>query len=148
MRKDIYTPPQGPPAQGAPRIFDRVGMESLYKLAWAHYQLLGASAIGHLFPDNPEELLQASRKQAEFWSGVTGGPPVYARKHGPPRMRARHFPFEIDEAARREWMRCMREALGDGAEWGFTDGDVTAWLAWLEGFSGWMVNKQRETEAG
>ena len=140
MRHSIYTPPSGPPQVSAPRLYARVGGDALYALAQAHYRLLSTSAIGHLFPDDGDELLAASRKQAEFWIGVTGGPPLYMERHGPPRMRARHLPFEIDESARREWLRCMREALGDGSRWGFSPEDVVDWLTWLEGFSGWMVN--------
>jgi hemoglobin len=140
MNREIYIPPEGPPPVHAPQLFARVGLERLQALAWAHYQRLGCSAIGQLFPPDETGLREASEKQAAFWVGVTGGPPLYMEKYGPPRMRARHLPFSIDEAARKEWMRCMREALGDGSSWGFTPDDVQQWLDWLEAFSGWMVN--------
>lgn len=142
MRNAVYTPPSGPPNVRAPQVYARVGAEALYGLAWAHYRKLQASAIGDLFPEDEEALREASRKQAEFWFGVTGGPPLYVERHGPPRMRARHLGFAIDASARREWMRCMREAMGDGTAWGFTREEVREWLCWLEAFSGWMVNRR------
>ncbi|MCH8510789.1 MAG: hypothetical protein LAT83_03965 [Kiritimatiellae bacterium] len=93
-----------------------------------------------MFPKG-EALMEASRKQAEFLIGILGGPPIYMEKHGHPRMRARHLPFEIDEFARQTWLRCFREALGDGANRGLTPSETAALMAWLEGFSAWMVNK-------
>lgn len=85
--------------------------------------------------------MAASEKQAEFLIGILGGPPVYMEKHGHPRMRARHLPFAIDEAARQEWLRCFRDALGDGSAYNLTPEETKSLLEWLTAFSGWMVNK-------
>ena len=48
-----------------------------------------------------------------FWflSGWLGGPELFLENRGPPRLRARHLPFAIDESARDQWMLCMRRAL-------------------------------------
>jgi hemoglobin len=48
-----------------------------------------------------------------FWflSGWLGGPPLFVEKRGHPRLRARHLPFAIDDAARDQWMFCMRQAM-------------------------------------
>lgn len=136
-----YTPPSGPPQISAPKIFDRVGEENLRGLALAHYTNLASSDIRKLFPQDSEGIAEAARKQAMFWIGITGGPPLYMQEFGHPRMRARHLPFAIDEAARQEWLRCMREALGDGSDWGFSPEDAASWVNWLEVFSAWMVNR-------
>lgn len=50
-----------------------------------------------------------------FWflSGWLGGPQLFLEKRGHPRLRARHLPFAIDDAARDAWMLCMRTALGE-----------------------------------
>jgi len=141
MFQPIYTPPGGPPQIGAPQLYSRVGAASLKALAESHYTLLAASGISELFPSSEEELKEAAHKQALFWIGITGGPPFYMETYGHPRMRARHLPFAIDEAARSEWLRCMREALGDGTSWGFSEKDVQDWMTWLEAFSSWMVNR-------
>jgi len=141
MRQDTYTPPSGPPQGNAPLLFDRIGMENLYELSADQYRRLAKSQVAGMFPSDPKELSAASRRQAEFLCGVLGGPPVYREKHGPPRMRARHLPFAIDESARREWLRCFSEALGDGARLGLDREETRRLTAWIEAFSAWMVNR-------
>lgn len=118
-----------------------MGSENLYALSWEVYQRFGVSGIAHMFPKG-EELRTASRRQAEFLIGVLGGPPVYRQKHGPPRMRARHIPFPIDEAARREWLNCFRTALGDGSAYALSPDQTRELMTWLEAFSAWMVNQK------
>ncbi len=58
--------------------------------------------------------LKASREKLRlFLTGWLGGPPVYVEKYGHPRLRRRHFPFEIDSAAATAWMLCMDVALAE-----------------------------------
>jgi hemoglobin len=40
-----------------------------------------------------------------------GGPPRYAEQRGHPRLRMRHMPFPIDQAARDRWIALMERAL-------------------------------------
>ena len=40
-----------------------------------------------------------------------GGPPLYSRDRGHPRLRLRHICFSIGEAERDAWLGCMRAAL-------------------------------------
>jgi len=61
----------------------------------------------------PRDMAVSRQKLFEFLVGWTGGPQLYVEKHGHPRLRMRHFPFHIDEAAAREWMRCMVVALDE-----------------------------------
>lgn len=42
-----------------------------------------------------------------------GGPRAYSPERGEPRLRRRHQPFAIDDAARDAWMLCMRQALAE-----------------------------------
>lgn len=142
MTDPLYTPPSGPPQGNPPRLFDRIGLEALHAFTARQYRLLGESAISGLFPEDADELEAASRRQAEFLCGVLGGPRLYAEKYGPPRMRARHFPFAIDEAAREEWLRCFREALGASDSLGLNAGETRELLEWIETFSAWMVNRK------
>jgi hemoglobin len=142
MQNQIYTPPQGPPRISAPPLYDKIGLERLYEMAWIQYQALGTSRIAELFPEEEAELKAASEKQAEFMCGVMGGPKVYIEKHGPPRMRARHLPFAIDEAARQEWLRCFRLAFDQCGGVGLDETDQTMLLNWIEVFSAWMVNRE------
>ena len=43
----------------------------------------------------------------QYW----GGPQTYSRQRGHPRLRMRHAPFAINEAARDAWLRHMRAAV-------------------------------------
>ncbi|OUR97485.1 globin [Halobacteriovorax marinus] len=48
-----------------------------------------------------------------FLSGWLGGPSLYIEKFGHPKMRRRHFPFEIGIIEKDEWLLCMRKAMDD-----------------------------------
>jgi len=137
----IYTPSGGPP-QGpgpSPEIYPLVGEENIFKMMSDFYKELEKSPIRSLFPSNMEE---ASQKSAKFFVQVLGGPPLYVIDHGPPRMRARHLPFEIDEAARRVWLGCFEKTLENAKEkYNFPAEHLDGFKKFLDEFSAWMVNK-------
>lgn len=62
---------------------------------------------------HPADDSSSRQKLYEFLSGWLGGPQLYIEKHGHPRLRARHMPFPIDEAAARQWIECMGKAMDD-----------------------------------
>lgn len=62
---------------------------------------------------HPEDLAHAKEKLFMFLSGWLGGPPLYAQRHGPPRLGRAHSRFGIDRAARDAWMLCMTRALDE-----------------------------------
>ena len=64
---------------------------------------------------HPEDLTESAEKLTLFLVGWSGGPPLYMQKYGHPRLRARHLPFPIDDAAAAAWMRCMGLALEERA---------------------------------
>ena len=141
MQRAIYVPPGGPP-QGpgpSPEIYQAMGEENIFRMMLDFYKELEASEIHHLFPPDMEE---ASKKSALFFITLLGGPPLYFQKYGPPRMRARHLPFEIDEPARQVWLRCFDKVL-EGAEtkYNFPARHLEGFKEFLTGFSAWMVNK-------
>jgi hemoglobin len=141
MERVIYTPPGGPP-QGPgpnPEIYRLMGEENIFKMMSDFYKELEKSDIRHLFPSDMEE---ASRKSALFFVTLLGGPPLYLQKYGPPRMRARHLPFEIDEKARQVWLSCFERTLEDaGAKYQFPEQHMQGFKDFLKSFSTWMVNK-------
>ncbi|HEY9108635.1 MAG TPA: group II truncated hemoglobin [Roseateles sp.] len=51
------------------------------------------------------------RLLTRYLSEWMGGPKLYTPDRGPPMLRRRHQPFDIDAAARDAWMACMRQAL-------------------------------------
>lgn len=141
MQRTIYTPPGGPPQGPGPskEIYGLMGEENIYKMMSDFYKELGKSDVRHLFP---ADLESASRKSAMFFIGLMGGPPIYIEKHGSPRMRARHLPFEIDEGARKIWLTCFERVL-EGAEtkYNFPAQHLQGFKDFLVSFSSWMVNK-------
>jgi len=103
------------------------------------YKELEQSEIRHLFPPNMEE---ASKKSALFFIGLFGGPPLHMQKFGSPRMRARHLPFEIDEAARQVWLKCFEKTLEEAeVKYAFPSQHLQGFKDFLKSFSSWMVNK-------
>lgn len=141
MTREIFTPPGGPPQGPGPsrEIYPAMGEENIFRMVSDFYGELGRSPIRSLFPADLEE---ASRKSAKFFVQVLGGPPLYVIDHGPPRMRARHLPFEIDEAARRIWLDCFDRILEAAPEkYAFPVEHLAGFKKFLEDFSAWMVNK-------
>lgn len=83
--------------------------------------------------------MAAADKSADFFIQLMGGPPLFVQKHGPPRMRARHMPFEVTESGRQEWLKCFQEALEEES---FPAEHRQAFDAFLDSFSAWMVNSR------
>jgi hemoglobin len=141
MQRIIYTPPTGPPQGPGPNteIYAIMGEENIVRMMLDFYKELEKSEIRHLFPPDMEE---AAKKSALFFITILGGPPLYFQKHGPPRMRARHLPFEIDEQARQVWLACFEKTLEDAeTKYNFPKQHMPGFKEFLKGFSAWMVNK-------
>jgi len=141
MDRPIYVPPAGPPQSGPDRdIYALMGEENIFKMLSDFYAELGKSPIRGLFPPDLEE---ASRKSAKFFVQVLGGPPLYVIDHGPPRMRARHLTFDIDEKARQIWLDCFSRTLENAeTKYRFPAQHLSGFKDFLRDFSAWMVNKK------
>ncbi len=70
----------------------------------------GDPALLRLYPEAPD-LAGARRRLTLFLAQYWGGPSTYAEERGHPRLRLRHFPFQIGPAERDAWLRHMRHAL-------------------------------------
>ncbi len=141
MERVIYTPPGGPPQGPGPNseIYGIMGEGNIFKMMSDFYEELEKSEIRRLFPSNMEE---ASKKSAAFFVTILGGPPLYSERYGPPRMRARHLPFEIDERARQIWLGCFEKTLeGADVKYQFPPQHLEGFKDFLKSFSAWMVNK-------
>ena len=62
---------------------------------------------------HPESLAGSADSLFKFLSGWFGGPPLYSRERGHPRLRMRHAPYAIGAMERDEWMLCMHQALAE-----------------------------------
>ena len=97
--------------QSGPTLFDLVGGEETFlRLVARFYEGVRADPV--LRPLYPEEDIgPAEVRLRMFLVQYWGGPRTYSEQRGHPRLRMRHAPFAIDEAARDAWLRHMREAV-------------------------------------
>lgn len=140
LKDTLFTPPGGPTrvSPPSPEIFAHMGQDNIYQMLEDFYRELEQSSIRFMFP---EDMVEASKRSAAFFVGVLGGPPLYQQLYGPPMMRARHLPFPIDEAARQAWLQCFYRVLEDAPQkYNFPAEHLPGFRAFLDGFSGWMVN--------
>ncbi len=98
-----------------PTFYELVGgAENVRALVDRFYDLMDELPEAKLVRDMHATSLRSSRQKLfEFLSGWMGGPQLYIEKHGHPRLRMRHFPFEIGTEARDQWLICMDRALDD-----------------------------------
>ncbi len=137
-----YVPPQGPPRGDgpSPAIYECMGEANIFALCAAFYAELEKSAIRFMFSD---DMPVASRRLAAFLVGVLGGPPLYRRQYGEPQMRRRHLAFPIDEYARRVWLDTFKRVLNEAPDkYAFPPEHLPGFIAYLEEFSAWMVNRR------
>lgn len=129
-------PPAGPPP--SPEILAALGEEGVFEMLEDFYAVLEQSTIRPLFP---ADMRAASRRSAAFFVQLLGGRPLYSEHFGPPRMRQRHEPYEIDSYARRAWLACFDVVLDVAEErYGFPMEHMEGFKQFLESFSAWMVN--------
>jgi hemoglobin len=62
-------------------------------------------------PMYPDDLTEPKRHLAGFLIQFWGGSQAYSAERGHPRLRMRHFPFQIGPDARDAWVRHMLAAL-------------------------------------
>ena len=86
------------------------GDDGVKALAEAFYDVIESDSprLREMLPRNTSKTRE---KFYMYLSGWMGGPPLYEQRWGHPRLRMRHFPFEIGQYEADEWMRCMRRAL-------------------------------------
>jgi hemoglobin len=93
-------------------IFSVVGEEGFTRLVAAFYsQVYGDDILGPMYPKHERE--GAEQRLRDFLIYRFGGPQRYIEQRGHPRLRARHMPFHINQAARDRWMQLMDQAFKD-----------------------------------
>jgi len=139
---DLFVPPEGPPQGPGPskEIYSHMGEINIYQMCEDFYRELEKSSVRHLFP---EDMVAASKKNAAFFVGLLGGPPLYQQFYGEPRLRARHLPFAIDDQARQTWLSCFKRTLESAeTKYNFPSEHLPGFVTFLEEFSAWMVNRR------
>ena len=95
-------------------VFGLIGEEGFRRLVSAFYaQVPGDELLGPMYPK--DDMTGAEERLRDFLIGRFGGPPTYMEKRGHPRLRMRHSPFRLDEAARNRWVQLMDRALDEAA---------------------------------
>jgi hemoglobin len=119
-------------------IYGRIGEEGFERLVRAFYaQVPGDDILGPMYPKH--DLAAAEVRLRDFLIGRCGGPPRYIEQRGHPRLRMRHAPFVINQAARDRWMQLMDRALASSQ----LPADVTPPLReFLDGVATFMINRE------
>ncbi len=95
-------------------IYPMIGEEGFARLVGAFYrQVPHDEILGAMYPR--DELAPAEQRLRDFLIYRFGGPQRYIEERGHPRLRARHLPFRIDQAARDRWMQLMSNAFAEAA---------------------------------
>jgi hemoglobin len=93
-------------------IYGVIGEEGFERLVAAFYrQVPGDDILGPMYP--ADDLKGAEQRLRDFLVFRFGGPQRYIAQRGHPRLRMRHGPFAIGEAARDRWMAMMTKALDE-----------------------------------
>ncbi len=97
----------------------------------SHYEMIGGETglrtlvnrfynVMDTFPEaakirsfHAKSLNESREKLFMFLSGWSGGPQLYVKRFGHPRLRMRHMPFSIGSAERDQWLSCMNKALDE-----------------------------------
>jgi hemoglobin len=98
---------------GEETFFEAVGGEAAFRrLVHRFYQgVAGDELLRPMYPE--EDLGPAEERLALFLMQYWGGPRTYSEQRGHPRLRMRHVPFKVDQAAHDAWLRHMRDALDE-----------------------------------
>ena len=95
-------------------VYARIGEEGFRRLVAAFYaQVPDDDILGAMYPKH--DLAGAEQRLRDFLVGRFGGPRRYEEQRGHPRLRMRHLPFKLDQAARDRWVQLMDRALDEAA---------------------------------
>jgi hemoglobin len=96
------------------QVYARIGEEGFERLVAAFYrQVPSDDILGPMYPAH--DLHGAEERLRDFLVGRFGGPRRYEEQRGHPRLRMRHMPFKLDQAARDRWVQLMDRALDEAA---------------------------------
>jgi len=93
-------------------IYTQIGEDGFARLVAAFYkQVPGDDILGPMYPH--DDLHGAEERLRDFLVGRFGGPQRYMEQRGHPRLRMRHMPFKLNQAARDRWVQLMEKALDE-----------------------------------
>jgi hemoglobin len=120
------------------QVFSVIGEEGFTRLTAAFYRRVpNDDILGKMYP--ADDLAGAEDRLRDYLIFRFGGPPRYIEQRGHPRLRMRHMPFVIDQAARDRWIALMQASLDEvqlPAE------AAEALKAFFDPMSQFMINRQ------
>ena len=91
-------------------VYQLIGEEKIRELTGYFYQEVAENQeLRRLYPE--KDLAPAERRLFLFLLQVFGGPQTYSEERGHPRLRMRHFNWQIDAKMRDHWLNAMFTAL-------------------------------------
>ena len=118
-------------------LHPRLGDGPFTRLVAGFYARVRADdLLGPMYPADDWDGAEA--RMRGFLIQRCGGPDTYSQTRGHPRLRMRHAPFAIDQAARDRWMQLMTAALPDA---GLADDDAAMLLAFFDQVATHMMNR-------
>lgn len=118
-------------------VYSALGEEGFERLIRAFYrQVPSDDILGPLYPKH--DMAGAEQRLRDFLIFRFGGPQRYIEQRGHPRLRMRHAPFPVNQAARDRWMQLMSNALNETAA---PDEVKQILLAYFESTATAMMNR-------
>jgi len=119
-------------------VYEMAGGDPAFEsLVQAFYARIEADPL--LRPLFPANLEPGKRWQFLFLTQYFGGPTRYAEERGHPRLRLRHAPFPIDQAARDAWLAHMLAAIDEA---GIAEPARSLMRDYFERASAFMINSE------
>ena len=93
-------------------VYQAIGDDGFTRLIAAFYKQIPADDIlGPMYQGR--DMAAAEKRLRDFLIYRFGGPQHYIEERGHPRLRMRHAPFVVDQAARNRWMALMQNAFAE-----------------------------------
>jgi hemoglobin len=93
-------------------VYAAIGPDGFDRLVAAFYRRVPSDDIlGPMY--RGRDLAGAEQRLRGFLIYRFGGPATYIEQRGHPRLRMRHAPFAVTEAARDRWLELMTAALNE-----------------------------------
>lgn len=120
-------------------IYALIGEDGFARLVAAFYaQVPGDDILGPMYPAG--DMAGSEERLRDFLVGRFGGPPRYEESRGHPRLRMRHHPYQLDQAARDRWVQLMDHALAQAA----LPAEVTPFLReFFHGTATFLMNRRQ-----
>lgn len=126
-------------------FYERVGGEPFFRALCDDFfaQVPSNPLLSEMYP--PSVIDGANERLRLFLIQYWGGPTTYSDQRGHPRLRARHLPFHIDEAARDAWMELMMNSVAKREMTPELHDELVTYLTQVAHFL--VNNEQRQSNA-